>query len=428
MSLRRTGVVVLAASALFLAGCGSGGESAAPQASGAAEKVTLEWWHILTGDPGKGIYAKWAKAFEAEHPNVTIKITVLENEAFKSKMSTQTASGKAPSLFTTWGGGVLKQQADAGLVKDLTGDMAPIQGNFTPASLAAYQLDGKMYAVPVDIGMVGFWYNKKLFADAGVTEPPATWAAFLDAVNKLKAKGTTPIALAGKEKWPGHYYWAYLAMRIGGLPMLQQAATTKDFTGPDFVAAGQRLKELADLQPFQKGFQNAAYSTPSGQAATVSNGKAAMELMGQWAPDVQRTNGKGLGDNLGFFPFPAVDGGKGAITEAFGGGGGFAVGADAPAEAIEFLKFISDPARHREAISNGFAMPVLKGAEDAVKNPNLKMVADNLTTATGFQLYLDQAYPPAVGQEVNDSVAQLIEGKKTPEEVTQSITETAKSE
>lgn len=429
MSLRRSGVVVLAASALFLAGCSSGGqEAASPAAEGAPEKVTLEWWHILTGDPGKATYAKWAKAFQAQHPNVTIKITVLENEAFKSKMATQTASGKAPSIFTTWGGGVLKQQADAGLVKDITADLAPIQANFTPASLAAYQLDGKTYAVPVDIGMVGFWYNKKLFADAGVTEPPTTWTAFIDAVNKLKAKGTTPIALAGKEKWPGHYYWAYLAMRIGGLPALQQAGTSKDFTGPDFVAAGQRLKELSDLQPFQKGFQNAGYSTPGGQAASVSNGKAAMELMGQWAPDVQRTSGKGLGENLGFFPFPAVDGGKGTITEAFGGGGGFAVGADAPPEAAQFLEFISDPARHREAITNGFAMPVLKGAEDALKNPNLKMVADTLTGATGFQLYLDQAYPPAVGQEVNDSVAQLIEGKKTPEEVTQSITETAKSE
>ena len=45
------------------------------------------------------------------------------------------------------------------------------------------------------------------------------------------------------------------------------------------------------------------------------------------------------------------------------------------------------------------------------------MVADSLANATGFQLYLDQAYPPAVGQEVNDSVAELIAGAKTPEQV-----------
>ncbi|GAB2890808.1 hypothetical protein GCM10027074_68840 [Streptomyces deserti] len=51
-----------------------------------------------------------------------------------------------------------------------------------------------------------------------------------------------------------------------------------------------------------------------------------------------------------------------------------------------------------------------------------------LKAATGFQLYLDQAYAPAVGQEVNDSVAALIAGSKSPEQVTESITKTAKEE
>ena len=53
---------------------------------------------------------------------------------------------------------------------------------------------------------------------------------------------------------------------------------------------------------------------------------------------------------------------------------------------------------------------------------------ESLASATGFQLFLDQAYPPAVGQEVNDSVAQLIGGSKTPQQVVDAITEVAKSE
>ena len=51
---------------------------------------------------------------------------------------------------------------------------------------------------------------------------------------------------------------------------------------------------------------------------------------------------------LGWFPFPAVDGGAGAPTDAFGGADGFAVGKDAPPEAVEFLEFITnadEPAR-----------------------------------------------------------------------------------
>ncbi|GAA3440804.1 ABC transporter substrate-binding protein [Planomonospora venezuelensis] len=429
MSLRRRGVVVMGAAvtaaSLLLAGCGGGSESDPEAASGG--KVTIDWWHIGTTEPNKTIYDGWVKAYQAQHPNVTIQVTSLENDAFKSKMATVTTAASAPDIFSTWGGGVLKQQLDAGIIKDLSVDADAI-GTFTPAALAAYQIDGKTYGIPVDVGMVGFWYNKKLFAEAGVTEPPATWSAFLDTVKKLKAAGTTPIALAGKEKWPGHYYWTYLAMRTAGLDALKQAATTHDFTGPGFVDAGRKLKELADLEPFQKGFANAAYSTPDGQAALVGGGKAGMELMGQWAPAVEKDAGGGIGEDLGFFPFPAVEGGQGAATEALGGGNGFAVGADAPAEAVDFLKFISQMENQKKFVESGAGLPSQTGAEEAIKDANLKTVATTLAGATGFQLYLDQAYPPAVGQEINDSVAGLIAGSKTPEEVAAAITETAKAE
>jgi raffinose/stachyose/melibiose transport system substrate-binding protein len=417
---------------MFVAGCGGGGGEPATsqqsQGGGSPAKVTLEWWHLSTTEPLKSLWTQRAKEFMAKNPNVTIKQTVLENDAYKAKLTTITQSGKAPDLFATWGGGVLKQQIDAGLVKDISDDVADVLPTFTTAALGAYQFDGKTYGLPTDIGAVGFWYNKKLFAKAGITEPPATWSAFLEDVKKLKAAGITPIALAGKEKWPGHYYWAYLAMRIAGLDALKQAAVDKDFTKPDFVTAGQQLKALADLQPFQKGFLGAGYGTPDGQAATMGNGKAAIELMGQWAPVVQADAGKGLGDDLGFFPFPAVEGGKGAVTDAFGGGGGLAVGADAPKEAVDFVKFMTEMGNHSKAVEAGGVLPVLKGEESAVKDPNLKQVATMLANAGGYQLYLDQAYPPAVGQQVNDSVAELIAGTKTPEEVSKAITEVAKSE
>ncbi|MEU3692735.1 MULTISPECIES: extracellular solute-binding protein [Streptomyces] len=388
-------------------------------------KVTFEWWNIATTEPGKSLFPQISTAFTTAHPNIAINTTSLENEAFKSKLTATTSSGKLPDVYQTWGGGVLQQQVDAGLVEDLT-DLLDWSSQLTPVSLQAYQIGGRTYGVPYDIGMVGFWYNKKLFAKAGITAPPATWAAFLDDVKKLKAAGITPIALAGKEKWPGHYYWAYLAMRVAGLPALQKAATTKDFTGAGFVQAGAHLKELVDLQPFQQGFLGAGYATPGGQAATVGNGKAAMELMGQWGPSVQKDAGADLGADLGFFPFPTVDGGVGQATEVFGGGGGFALRKGAPKEALDFLKFFVLENESKLLASNGY-LPVVKGAESQLTDANKKVVAESLVKATGFQLFLDQAYPPAVGQEVNDSVADLIAGKKTPEQVTASITEAAKS-
>ncbi|MFD5597991.1 extracellular solute-binding protein [Streptomyces griseorubiginosus] len=390
--------------------------------------TTVEWWNISTTEPAKTVWAGLAKKFEAQNPKVKIKIVQLENDAYKSKMTALTASGKLPDIFHTWGGGVLKQQVDAGLVEDLTDRTKPWSDGLLKVTKDPYILDDKLYGVPFDMGMIGFWYNKKLFKQAGVSEPPTTWGGFLEAVSKLKAKNITPIALAGKEKWPGMYYWAYLAMRTAGIAALQKASEDKDFTGAGFVEAGRHLKELVDLQPFQKGFLNAAYSTPTGQAAAVGNSKAAMELMGQWAPSVQADSGKGLGSDLGFFPFPAVEGGKGAITEVFGGGGGHALRRGAPQAAVDFLKFFASEATELELVKKTSILPVLPNAEKAMTDPNLKLVQAQLKAATGFQLYLDQAYAPAVGQEVNDSVAALIAGSKSPEQVAQSITQTAKEE
>ncbi|MFD3930567.1 extracellular solute-binding protein [Streptomyces sp. NPDC058614] len=424
-SLSRRGLLAASAATatgLALSGCGSSDEG-----SGSG-KTTVEWWNITTTEPAKKLWAERAREFEAAHPDVKIKIVTLENEAYKSKMTALTTSGKLPDIYHTWGGGVLKQQVDAGLVEDLTDKVASWTKDFVPAALAAYEFEDRSYAVPFDIGMVGFWYNKALFKKAKIDSPPTTWSGYLDAVQALKDAGITPIALAGKEKWPGMYYWAYLSMRVAGLEAMQKAATEADFTGEGFVTAGQHLKDLVALEPFQKGFLGAAYSTPSGEAALMGNGKAAMELMGQWAPVVQGDAGKGIGEDLGFFSFPAVEGGKGALTEVFGGGGGHAVRKGAPDAAVEFLKFFAEKEFAEKLVKETGLIPVSKDARGALTDPNLTAVSDALNTATGFQLYLDQAYAPAVGQEINDSVAALIAGSKSPEQVTRSVTQVAKSE
>ncbi|MCW6010116.1 ABC transporter substrate-binding protein, partial [Micromonospora sp. CPCC 205371] len=128
---------------------------------------------------------------------------------------------------------------------------------------------------------------------------------------------------------------------------------------------------------------------------------------------------------LAFSPPPAGGGGGGGPPAACGGGGGFAIGKDAPDEAVDFLENLLSIDNQRKAAATGAIIPVVKGAEDALTDPNAKIVAQTLASASGFQLYLDQAYPPEVGQEVNETVAQLMAGKMSPEKVTQAITDVA---
>lgn len=95
---------------------------------------------------------------------------------------------------------------------------------------------------------------------------------------------------------------------------------------------------------------------------------------------------------------------------------------------MEFLKFFAEKEFAETLVKDTGLIPVSKGAAGALTDPNLTAVADALNNATGFQLYLDQAYAPAVGQEINDSVAALIAGSKSPQQVTRSVTQVAKSE
>jgi raffinose/stachyose/melibiose transport system substrate-binding protein len=77
--------------------------------------------------------------------------------------------------------------------------------------------------------------------------------------------------------------------------------------------------------------------------------------------------------------------------------------------------------------ASGAILPVAKGTESSVTDPNMKAVLDARSKASFVQLYLDQAYAPAVGQAVNDAVQQLFAGKASPEQVSKKISDAAKA-
>jgi raffinose/stachyose/melibiose transport system substrate-binding protein len=396
---------------------------------GAPVKIT--WWHISTADTHKELFQKFANQYMVLHPNVTIEITVLENEAFKAKLTTVMQGGTPPDIFQSWGGGVMNEYVNAGLLRDITPELDADSGawrnTFAAGALGVYAYKGKNYGVPWDMGMIGWWYNKALFAKANIANPPATWTELLADVKALKAAGITPIALGEGDKWPGMHMWAYLVTRLGGQANFEGALLrTGSFTDKPFVDAGKMIQELVAMDPFQKGFLGATYGD---EATAMGNGKAAMELMGQWAPAVEKDNStdkKGIGDNLGWFPFPAVEGGAGAITDAIGGGNGFAIGKNATPEAVDFVKFMTSAENQAALAKIGVAIPVVKGGEAGLSDPLMIQLQKSFAAGKYFQLYYDQALPPAMGSVINDSTQGLFAGKLTPEQAAQAIEDSAK--
>jgi raffinose/stachyose/melibiose transport system substrate-binding protein len=403
-------------------------DDSAPADSG--EPVEIDWWHIQNNDPGLSDWQGMADAYMAENPNVTINITVMENEAFKAAIQTNIQSGDIPDLFQSWGGGGLRDQVAAGVVRDISDEAAPFLGDLGAAAVSLYQVDGVQYGVPFDAGMVGIWYNQDLFEQAGITAPPATWDELLAAVQTLKDAGITPIAVGAGDKWPAHFWYSYLMMRECGADTMAEIATDNDFSRDCVVAAGEKVADLVALEPFQEGFLAAGWDAPDGESGTMASQGAAMDLMGQWAPGAFRTQA-GITDaeeslpwNLGWFPFPAVDGSAGAPDDAFGGGNGFAVGRDAPPEAVDFLGFITNAENQRTWARNS-GLPVNTAAADAVADPNMQAVLAGLNSSSFLQLYLDQFFSAEVGATVNDQTALLFAGATTPADAAAAITAVA---
>ena len=188
-------------------------------------------------------------------------------------------------MFQSWGGGTLKEQVDAGLVQDISEDISPWIGDLNEAAVGIYQIDGKQYGIPFNLGMVGFWYNKALFEKAGIDAPPATWDEFLDGRRRAEGRrhhaarrrreGQVARACSGGPTW---------RCAIAGKDAMAQAGEDGSFDSEGFVKAGEELKRLIDMEPFQEGLLAAPWDGAGGEAATIANGSAAMHLMGQWAP------------------------------------------------------------------------------------------------------------------------------------------------
>jgi raffinose/stachyose/melibiose transport system substrate-binding protein len=419
------GILVLGASAIV---AWSGTAAARPGAAHADVKLT--WWHNASAEPQRSFWQKVADEYHAANPNVTIDVVPIQNEQFPTKIPIALQSDSPPDIFQQWGGGQMAEQVKAGKLMDITKAAASWLPSVGPA-ISNWQYAGKTYGVPYSFGIVGFWYNKSLFAQAKIASPPKTWTQFLADIATLKAANITPIAIGGKDKWPDAFYWDYLAVRYCSKSTLVQTTVSLKFGNPCWVKAGATTKQLIDAKPFQRGFLATPAQTGAGSSAgLVGNGKAAMELQGHWNPGVMAgltPSGKGLGSKLGWFPFPSVPGGAGAADAALGGGDGFSCSWKAPPECVAFLHYLVSPGVQKRWAALNVGLPVVKGSEGGVADVSLSSLLKFRAKSSFIQTYLDVAYGAKVGQALDAAIASQFAGQLTPQKVVKAIADSAKA-
>jgi raffinose/stachyose/melibiose transport system substrate-binding protein len=413
--------LAVATAVALLGACGSGGGgSTSGDSGGSGDQVTITWLHNSNTDPGKGYYEQVAKDYEADHPGVTIEITAMQHEDMLTKLDALFQSGDAPDIYMERGGGELADHVAAGLTMDLTESAADTIATLG-GSVAGWQVDGKTYGLPFSVGVVGFWYNKALFEKAGVASVPTSWDEMYSVIDQIKGAGIEPISVGAGDKWPAAHYWYYFALRECSQDVLSSAVTSLDFSDPCFVKAGEDLQALVADDPFNKGFLSTpAQSGPTSASGLLATGKVAMEMQGHWEPGVMQgltEDNKGLGDDLGWFAFPAVDGGAGAQDAALGGGDAWSLSADAPDEAVDFVQYLLS-----DKVQQGFAelsmgLPTNPAASSAVADPALASLLQVRDQAPYVQLYFDTAFGAAVGGAMNDEIALMFAGQASAQDI-----------
>lgn len=397
---------MLAVGAIALSGCsGAGGNT---DGDG---NVTMTFWHNSTTGDGKAYWEKTVAAFEEANPGVTIEIQAIQNEEMDGKLQTALNSGDAPDIFMARGGGKLADVVTAGQAMDLTDKLTDATKTALGGVIDAFAIDGKTYGVPTAVLPEGIFYSKDLFEQAGITETPTTLDELEDVVDQLKSAGIEPIALGAKDAWPAAHWFYNFALRACSQDAVNKAAADRSFDDPCWETAGDNLADFVDTEPYNQGFLTTAAQQGAGSSAgLLANHQAAMELMGAWDPGVIASltpDGKALPD-LGWFPFPEVDGGDGGEGAMMGGVDGFTCFVDAPPACADFLNFITEK-DNQEGYATAFqTLPASQEAQSVVADPALQELLTAYNDAPYVTVWLDTLFGQNVGNALNVAVVDLM--------------------
>jgi ABC-type glycerol-3-phosphate transport system substrate-binding protein len=419
---------LLIATGLGACGGGEGGSSSGSESS-ASGPVAMTFWHNSTTGDGKAFWAATVADYEAANPNVKISVQAIQNEDMDGKLQTALNSGSPPDIFMARGGGKLADIVAAEQVMDITDSIdAASKSALGEGVLNAFAVDGKLYGMPTSVLPGGMYYSQDLYKKAGITDTPKTFADLNAAVEKLKGADIEPIALGAKDAWPAAHYYYFLALRNCTKDTMDAAAKEKAFTDPCWLKAGEDLQAFAATEPFNKGFLTTSAQQGAGSSAgLLANHKASMELMGAWEPGVVASltpDQKPLAD-LGWFPFPAIEGGQGDPAAMMGGVDGYSCSAQAPKECPAFLNFYMQK-KYQENYAKAFqTLPASKEAQAVVTDPALKAILESYNSAPYVTLWLDTTYGLGVGNAMNTGVVNMLAGKGDPASIVQAMNDAA---
>ncbi len=388
----------------------------------AAGGVTLTYWSSTSvNDPANLWMLAAIKLFEKQHPGDKVVINrYTDAQALFTAFHAASIAGTGPDLVDLWTGlYTLREKAF----------LLPLNNYLSSAEKArlvgldsmAANLDAahnNFYGISSDIVTYMGYYNKALFAKAGLSAPSETFSAFLNDLKTLKKKGILPIEDGGNP-WLVATNFAYFMMDTLHPSQVDALRTGKlRWTDPKIA------KALATFTSIYKSYVNPDVLTEKNPSSAFLNGKAAMLWNdGSWNMSQYE---KAMGKNLGFFFIPQI---AGAVSPGFiASGPGVATCGTSYSKnralVVDFLKAAIAPSVMNVLVKNG-AMPAATGVDpklfpDAMSRQLYNIVVQKTHQNKIWPLW-DNYQPPTVNDALNKEFGLAITGQATPTSALQAV-------
>ncbi|MGW0631462.1 ABC transporter substrate-binding protein [Streptomyces sp. NPDC002758] len=374
---RITSVAACAAVLATLAGCGAGSS----ESSGA---VTVNWWSWSPEQAAA--YEQCLPGFEKANPNIKVKISQYQVDAYFTKLTSGFVAGDAPDAFmnsVTYLDSYASQGQLMPLDKYIKSDNLDMNQYSIGASAWKYK-DGKQYALPMDWATGVLYYDPKVLAKAGYSKKDvdnATWTANDGGtlwkmikhltVDEKGVRGDEPGFNAAKVKTYGinnleatgdpfgQNYWGWLLPSDGvNIPNANQWPTVFNYADPKVV---QSLKLIRDMT--NDGFSPKFKQFTTAGTQQLGSGNVALYEGGTWDAAALAAL---PGMKVGVAPLPAGSDGKRALMSN-SNGNNIWVGSKHPEETWKWISYQeSEACQTKAAEYNGSFLPSIAASMEAL--------------------------------------------------------------
>ena len=320
---------------------------------------TLKLVEVITSPDRTKVLEQQVAQFEANNPGVKVEITSLPwGQAFE-KLATMVQSGQVPDVVEmpdSWQG----LYAANGMLENLESMIAKegLAAKLTDKTMAmARAIDGKANMIPYGFYLRAMFWNKKLFAKAGLSEAPKTMSDFVDASNKISALGGGVSGYCMRGGVGGTNGWMMFMAAMNGTPEFFDDKGNSRLSDENAVKGAQLLVDMyknggAPKDSVNWGFNEIVSGFYSGKCAMLDQD-----------PDALIAVAKSMDkEDFAVAPMPLGPSGKAYPTIGYSGWSIFKQ-SEHKADSWKLVSHLTSPESNIQWAKKIGVLPIYKGAE-----------------------------------------------------------------